>query len=193
MVRALDVKLATVFAVLGALSGLASAMIGIERPLEGLQPVASVFGMHPSLLPVGVCFALAMGMAAFVALRTLWPLLPVMLATLYGWSGAVHIAIRLQRNIGDEAHLLAASLAAGAFGAGLVFVGFAIAAPQLRQWRGLAITSGVGALAGLLFAAGERGLVHKQALFLIWQPAVALTIGALLARASRDAGDKSAV
>ena len=40
----------------------------------------------------------------------------VVVTTIYAWSAAIHTAIRLQRNTGDDAHLIAASLCAGAVG-----------------------------------------------------------------------------
>jgi hypothetical protein len=103
--------------------------------------------------------------------------LVVALATLYGWSGAIHIAIRLQRNLGDDVHLIAAGLAAGAFGAGLVGAAFAMFVPALRQPRAWATVCLVGAVAGLLFYAGERGVIDKGALYIVWQTAVAAMIG----------------
>lgn len=168
---------ARVFAVLGLASGIASAWLGLAQPLDVLQPVAAVFGLHPSLLPVGCAFALAMGIGAWSALRRGAAVLAAVLATLYGWSGAVHIAIRLQRNVGDDMHLLAAGLAAGAFGAGLVAVAFALFVPGLRRVRTFAAVCAVGALAGLLFYAGERGFIDRRALFIVWQSAVAAAIG----------------
>jgi hypothetical protein len=177
-----------VFLALGAVSGIASALIGIEHSLDTLQPIATVFGLHPSLLPVGACFAVAMALAAVWALRSGTGALLALLASLYGWSGAVHIAIRLQRNLGDDAHLLAASLAAGAFGAGLVHLGFATVVRDMRRARAVFATCAVGASAGLLFFAGERGLIDKRVLFLVWQPAVATTLGMAVARARRVPG-----
>ena len=176
---------ALIFAALGLASGIVSAMLDVTRPLDPLQPVAAVFWLHPSLLPVGCAFALAMAVGAWTALRR-WPaVLLVALATLYAWSGAVHIAIRLQRNAGDDAHLLAAGLGAGAFGAGVVAAAFAVFAPALRALRPLALICFVGAAAGLLFWAGERGLIDRRALFVIWQWTVAAAIGLGLDQAMR--------
>jgi hypothetical protein len=98
----------------------------------------------------------------------------------------VHIAIRAQRHVGDTEHLLAASLAAGAFGAGLTHLGASLALPQLRRWRALAITIAVGAVAALLFYLGERGLIDKRVLFVVWQPAVAFAIGLSAGIATSD-------
>lgn len=177
MLSGLHRNTVVVFAGLGLASGLASAAIGIEHPRDGLQTIANLFGMHASLLPVGLCFAAAMALAAWLAVLQMRAPVIVWLATLYGWSGAVHIAIRLQRNVGDDAHLLAACLAAGAFGAAAVHSGFAASVPELRAWRKLGAVCVVGAAAGLVFFAGERGVIDKRALFIVWQTAVAFMIG----------------
>jgi hypothetical protein len=176
---------AMIFAALGLASGIASALMDVTRPLDAWQPVAAVFGMHPSLLPVGCAFALAMGVAAWMILRRPLASVVVALATLYAWSGAVHVAIRLQRNIGDDAHLLAAGLVAGAFGAAGTAAAFAVFAPGMRRLGGIALVCAVGAVAGLLFYAGERGFVDRRALFLVWQCAVAAAVGFVLDRAAR--------
>ncbi len=164
-------------AALGLASGLASAFLGTDLSLRSLQPLASIFLLHASLLPIGVFYAAAMATACWVMVRRLGPAVIAFLAVLYGWSGAVHIAIRLQRHVGDDAHLVAASLAAGAFGAGLVHVGFAVSMPNLRGIRPLLITCAVGAAAGMLYYCSERGFIDHRVLFVLWQPAVALAIG----------------
>jgi hypothetical protein len=176
---------ALVFAALGLSSGIASAVLDITQPRDALQPLATVFGLHPSLLPVGCAFALAMAVGAWYALRHVPAIVTIGLATLYGWSGAVHIAIRLQRNVGDDAHLLAAGLAAGAFGAGVVMGALAMFVPGLRTLRRLGVVCAVGAAAGVLFYAGERGFMDRRALFVVWQWTVAATIGLALDRAAR--------
>jgi hypothetical protein len=162
---------------LGLAAGIVSALIGTERPLEALQPIANVFLMHASLLPIGMCFAAAVGTGLWLIHRRFWPSLCAGILTLYAWSGAVHIAIRTQRNIGDEAHLVAAGLAAGAFGAAVTHLGASLALPQARRWRAFALTVATGALFGLVFYAGERGLLDRRALFVLWQPVVAFVIG----------------
>ena len=170
------------FAGLGFASGVCSALVGIERPLDGLQPVADVFALHASLLPVGAIFACALGAASWIALRRPAPAVAVALATLYGWSGAIHTAIRLQRNAGDVAHLLAAGLAAGAIGAAVVAAAFAAFAPSLRRWRAWGAVCLAGAAAGLLFTVSERGYIDRGALFIVWQAVVAAAIGLQLDR-----------
>jgi hypothetical protein len=106
-----------------------------------------------------------------------WAALVVLVVTMYAWSAAIHTAIRLQRNAGDDPHLLLASLCAGAVGAGLTHLGCAFFASGLRQpWR-IALSCVIGAAAGLLFFLGERKLVDERLLYLVWQPAVAYFIG----------------
>ena len=68
--------------------------------------------------------------------------------------------------------MIAASLAAGAVGAGITHLGCAILAPELLHPRRIALTCAAGALAGLLFCAG-----YMQLLLAIWQSAVACAIG----------------
>ena len=77
----------------------------------------------------------------------------------------------------QDPHLIAASLAAGAVGAGITHAGCAIFAPGLRRPARIAATCIVGALAGLLLYAGQRKWMDERLLFVIWQPAVAFCIG----------------
>lgn len=167
-----------VMAALGLVSGAASAILGTAGDLKPLQPIANIFFLHASLLPVGLCFATAMAVASWLFARQLSAAAIVFISALYGWSGAVHIAIRLQRHVGDDAHLIAASLVAGAFGAGVVHVGFAASVRRLWAFTPLLFTCGAGAAAGLLFYLGERGFLDRRLLFVLWQPAVATAIGA---------------
>lgn len=169
---------ASIMAALGLASGAVSALLGTASDLKPLQPIANLFFLHASLLPVGLCFATAMAAASWLVARRPGAAAIIFIAALYGWSGAVHIAIRLQRHAGDDAHLIAASLAAGAFGAGIVHLGFAATVRRLWRLKPLLLTCGVGAVAGMLFYVSERGFVDRRLLFLLWQPAVAAAIGA---------------
>ena len=77
---------------------------------------------------------------------------------------------------------MAASLCAGAVGAGLTQLGCGLFSSGLRRpWR-LALTCAVGAAAGILFFMGERKYVDERLLYLVWQPAVAFCIGLGLPR-----------
>src|SRR5215813_7767813 len=161
---------------LGLISGSLSATFGQSFTLTELQPLGMVFLLDPGAMPIGFFYGAALGLGMAVAMRTTWAAIIVPVTTMYAWSAAVHTAIRLQRTTGDDAHLVAASLCAGAVGAGLTHLGCALFASDLRRpWR-ICLTCAVGALAGLLFFMGERKIVDERLLYLIWQPAVAFCI-----------------
>jgi fumarate reductase subunit D len=161
----------------GFLSGALSAAWGHSLEIEALRPLALVFGLTPGALPIGVFYGVALGLGVAAWARKPWAALVILVVTLYAWSAAIHTAIRLQRNAGDDPHLIAASLCAGAVGAGLTHLGCAPFAGGLRQPRRIAASCVVGAVAGLLFFFGERKLVDERLLYLVWQPAVAFVIG----------------
>jgi hypothetical protein len=76
---------------------------------------------------------------------------------------------------------------AGAVGAGLAHLGFALFSAELRRpWR-IGLTCAVGAIAGMLFYMGERKILDERLLYLLWQPAVAFCIGLGLPRPSQGA------
>jgi hypothetical protein len=167
---------------LGLISGSLSAAWGETFTLGGLQPLGMVFLLDPAALPVGFFYGAALGLGMALAMRKMWAALLVPVTTLYAWSAAVHTAIRLQRNSGDDAHLVAASLCAGAVGAGLTHLGCSLFASNLRwPWR-ICVTATVGAAAGMLFFLGERKMLDERLLYVIWQPAVAFCIGLWLPR-----------
>jgi hypothetical protein len=168
---------------LGLISGSLSAAWGETFTLGALQPVGWVFLLDPAALPIGFFCGAALGLGMALAMRKTWAVILVPVTTMYAWSAAVHTAIRLQRNSGDDAHLVVASLCAGAVGAGLTHLGCALFASELRwPWR-VCLTCTVGAAAGMLFFLGERKIVDEHLLYLIWQPAVAFCIGLWLPRA----------
>jgi hypothetical protein len=194
---------------LGLISGLLSISLGLESA-SWLQPLATVFGLTPELLPVGFYFGAAIALGTCLWAASLWPLedlragitkvghgLPVgfyfgavislLITTMYAWSAAVQVAIRLQTNSGDTPHLIAASIAAGAAGAGLTHLGCALFSPGLRRPLRIAVTCAVGALAGMLLYLGERRFIDSRVLYVVWQPAVAFCIGMGLAGRSQDA------
>jgi hypothetical protein len=167
---------------LGLISGGLSATWGQSFTLAQLWPLGNVFLLDPGALPAGFFYGAALGLGMAVAMRTAWAALIVPITTMYAWSAAVHTAIRLQRNSGDDAHLVAASLCAGTIGAGLTHLGCGLFASDLRRlWR-LGLTCAAGAVAGLFFFMGERKLVDERLLFVIWQPTVAFCIGLWLPR-----------
>lgn len=162
---------------LGLISGALSAAWGQSIEIHALEPVATVFLLTPGALPIGAFYGAAMGLGIAAWARKPWAALVVFIATMYAWSAAIHAAIRLQRNAGDDAHLIAAGLCAGAIGAGLTHLGCALFAGGLRQpWR-IALSCLVGAAAGILFFLGERRLIDERLLYLVWQPVVAFVIG----------------
>jgi hypothetical protein len=175
-------RAAPTLAALGAVSGLLSGTVGYSLELEWLRPVAMVFLLDAGPVPIGVFFGIAIALGVWMGTRNPWALPVMPVVVMYAWSGAIQVAIRLQRNADDDPHLIAASLAAGALGAGLTHLGAAIFAPQLRRLRWIALTCIVGALAGLLLFAGQRKWVDERLLFMIWQPAVAFCIGLGLGR-----------
>ena len=174
---------------LGLISGAMSVGWGMSGSsnLEWLQPVATVFGLGPELLPIGFYFGAVIALGVWMWTGSLWSVPVLLVTTMYAWSGAIQVAIRLQRNSGDDPHLIAASLAAGVVGAGLTHLGCALFAPGLRRPMRIAVTCIVGALAGMLFYLGERKFLDERLLYLIWQPAVAFCIGMGLTGRSQDA------
>ena len=178
---------ADALALLGLVSGLLSGFFGANLELPALQPLATLFFLDAAMLPIGVFYGVAMALGIALLTRKPWAALLVV-TTIYAWSAALHTAIRLQRNTGDDAHLIAASLGAGAVGAGLTHLGCALFAADLRRppWR-IALTCGVGAIAGLLFYLGERKYLDERLLFFVWQPAVAFAIGLGLPRQGKSA------
>jgi hypothetical protein len=184
---ALHDRPAEVLAVLSLVSGALSAAWGQSFNLEALQPIALVFLLDPGAMPIGFFYGVAIGIGVAAWARKPWAAIILLVTTMYAWAGAVHIAIRLQRNAGDDPHLIAASLCAGAVGAGLTHLGCSIFAGELRRpWR-IALTCVVGAVGGMLFYLGERRYIDERLLYLVWQPAVAFCIGLGLRREAASA------
>jgi hypothetical protein len=178
---------AETLAVLGLISGFLSAGWGQTYDLEVLQPLAMVFLLAPGALPIGFFYGAALGVGMAAWARKPWAGIIVLVTTIYAWSAAVHTAVRLQRNSGDDVYLVAASLCAGAVGAGLTHLGCSLFSAELRRpWR-IALTCAVGAVAGMLFYMGERKIIDERLLYLVWQPVVAFCIGLGLPRQSSNA------
>jgi hypothetical protein len=171
---------------LGLLSGVASARWGMSgvTNLDWLQPVAALFVLAPELLPIGLFFGAAMAAGVWMHTRIWWCVPVLLVTTMYAWSAAIQVAIRTQRHTGDDPHLISASLAAGAVGAGLTHLGCTPFAPGVRNPVRIAVTCVVGAVAGMLFFLGERRLIAEWWLYVLWQPAVAFAIGMALATRS---------
>ena len=173
---------------LGLISGILSAIWGQTYELKPLQPLAMLFFLDSGALLIGLFYGVAMGIGMAAWARKLWAAPVVLVTTLYAWSAAIHTAIRLQSTGDDDPHLVAASVLAGAVGAGLTHLGCSLFASELRRppWR-IALTCVVGAMAGILFYLGHRKYVDERLLFFVWQPAVAFCIGLGLPRQSPSA------
>lgn len=177
---------AEMLAVLGLISGSLSAAFGLTYDLEVLQPLAIAFLLAPGALPIGFFYGVALGIGMAAWARKPWPAAIVLVTTIYAWSAAIHTAVRLQRNSGDDAFLIAASLCAGAVGAGLAHLGCSLISARLRRPRYVALSCAVGAAGGMLFYMGERNMIDERLLYLVWQPAVAFCIGLGLPRPDRS-------
>lgn len=181
-----EVPLPMALAAFGLVSGVLSATLTVESA-SGLKLIGDVFGLSPELLPMGLYFGLAVAIGIWLATGNVWSIPVLLVTTMYAWSAAVQLAIRLQRNSGDDIYLIAASLAAGAAGAGLTHLGCALFAPGLRRPRAIAMTCLVGAVAGMLFYLSERNYINARLLYIVWQPAVAFCIGSGLMMRPRNA------
>ncbi len=169
---------------LGLISGVASANLAFSSSspfLTWLQPLATLFGLSSDTLPIGFYFAVVVAFGIWRWTGKLWSVPVLLITTMYAWSAALQVGIRLQTNSGDDLHLIAASLAAGAVGAGLTHLGCALFSLGLRRPLRIAVTCVVGALAGMLLYMSERKMIDMQWLFIVWQPAVAYCIGMGLA------------
>jgi hypothetical protein len=172
---------------LGLVSGVLSATVGYDLEIAWLKPVAPLFFLDVGPMPIGFFFGAAVAFGIWWWTRNPWSVPALLVTTMYAWSAAIQIAIRLQRNVDDDPHLIAASLAAGAVGAGLTHAGCALFSRGLRQPMRIAVTCGVGALFGLLFFFGQRKFIDERLLFVVWQPVVAFCIGMALAERNREA------
>lgn len=176
-------------AALGLISGILSVTWGMAGSpnLDWLQPVASAFGLTPEMLPVGLFFGAIVGLSMWRWTGSLVAVPVVLIATMYAWSAAIQVAIRTQRHVDDDPHLIAASLGAGAVGAGITHLGCALFERELRRPARIIVTVVVGALAGMLLYLSQRKFVDDRLLYVVWQPAVAFAIGMGLAARERDA------
>jgi formylglycine-generating enzyme required for sulfatase activity len=166
---------------LGLISGALSAWLDFPLVPGWLGGVGKVFFLDPMLVPVGAAFALAVAAGlTFLSGRVL--VLPVVaLATMYAWSAAT-ITLTTILSTEDYLRLALGSLAAGAVGAAATHLGGALLLKELRRLGALALTTALGAVLGLIYAA-PREVVGIWPLFLLWQPAVAFSLGRALARA----------
>ena len=168
--------------VLGLVSGALSSGLGTGLPL-GLAWLASAapgLGIPTELLAVillGLYFGLAMGLGIWLSTARLLALPVVLVTTLVAWGAAIQLGVRLQRTADDDPHLIAASLAAGAVGAAIVHLGCSLFSRALRRPAWIALTTLMGAAAGMLLYASHRKFADEWLLYAIWQPAVAFCLG----------------
>jgi hypothetical protein len=173
---------------LGLISGILSVTWGMSDPGSGwLQPLASVFGLTPELLPIGFFFGAVVALSLWRWTGSLLSIPVMLVVTMYAWSAAIQVAIRTQRHVDDDPHLIAASLGAGAVGAGITHLGCALFARELRRPVRILTTIAVGAAAGMLLYLSQRKYADERLLYLIWQPVVAFAIGMGLTRRAEDA------
>jgi hypothetical protein len=119
---------------LGLISGILSVTWGMSDPRSGwLQPLAAVFGLTPELLPIGFFFGAVVALSLWRWTGSLLSIPVMLVVTMYAWSAAIQVAIRTQRHVDDDPHLIAASLGAGAVGAGITHLGCAFFARELRR------------------------------------------------------------
>ena len=171
---------------MGLVSGILSATVGQDLEPGWLRPVAPVFFLDVATMPIGFFFGAVVAIGIWMWTGNLWSIPVLLVTTMYAWSAAIQVAIRLQRHAGDDPHLIAASLGAGAVGAGLTHLGGALFGPGLRRPLRIAVTCLAGGLAGTLFYMGERKFIDGRLLYLFWQPAVAFCIGMGLAAQSKE-------
>ena len=173
---------------LGLLSGILSVSWGTSSDIgtAWLEPIALVFGLAPELLPIGLFFGAVVGLSVWRWTGRMLAVPVVIVATMYAWSAAIQVAIRTQRHVDDDPHLIAASLGAGAVGAGITHLGCALFARELRRPMRIALTVAVGAVAGLLLYLSQRKYLDERLLYLVWQPAVAFAIGMGLVERDRQ-------
>jgi hypothetical protein len=176
-------------AALGVLSGILSVTWGMASmpSLAVIQPIANLFFLPPEMLPIGLFFGAVVALGIWRWTGQLAAVPVMLIVTMYAWSAAIQVAIRTQRHVDDDPHLIAASLGAGAVGAGITHLGCALFERDLRRLGRIVATCLVGAIAGMLLYLSQRKYVDERLLYLVWQPAVAFCIGMGLAGRERSA------
>ena len=175
---------APTLAALGLLSGILSAIVGFEVRIDVLDWPGTLFFLSAEMMPIGLLFAAVMAFAIAAWHTPAWAPIITFAGTLYAWSAAIQTALFMHRiGGGDSSHAgpLLGGVCAGLVGAALTQLSVALFAPELRDLSQATRTALVGALAGILFYFGSRNLIDARILFLVWQPAVAYSIGLGLA------------
>jgi hypothetical protein len=177
-------------AALGLVSGIATVGLltsgdAIVEYLKWLDLLAIPFGFsHPGGGPflMGLFFCAAVAAGVWLATANPWSIPVLLITTMYAWSAAIQVAGKLLVASGDGLYLIAASLAAGAVGAGITHLGCALFSRELRRPAWIVLTIIVGALAGMLLYASQHKYVGEWLLYIVWQPVVAFAIGLGLER-----------
>src|SRR5690606_31380797 len=84
-------------AALGPISGLVAAGIGLELELAWLRPVGMIFLLDAGPVPIGLFFGAAVAAGVWMWTRKAWAVPVLLVTTMYAWSAAIQVAIRLQR------------------------------------------------------------------------------------------------
>lgn len=180
-------------AALAIVSALLTNYVAVD-PWQALTVGSEV---DPIPLPPAIYFGVTLCVAARLAgMRSPWRLAVVFAAVVVAWLGAWttghEVYVRLERAFpgstgfgGASAHapwlLAIAGLAAGFVGSAVTVAGIAIVSRALRRPASVARTVAIGAVAGVLLALNSV-IDDLLPLFLVWQPAVAVSIVHDLAR-----------
>ena len=166
------------------MSGILSATVGQDLELGWLKPVARLFFLDVGPMPIGFFFGVAVALGIWLWTGSLWSVPVLLVTTMYAWSAAIQVAIRLQRNAGDDPHLIAASLGAGR---GRRRTDAPGAAPcSRRDCAGQRASPSPASWArspACCSTWASANIIDGRLLYLVWQPAVAFCIGMGLAQA----------
>jgi hypothetical protein len=161
---------------LGALSGVVSALMSLKE---------SSITLFDTPLAQGLIFGGTLTLGCLLWGGARWKSLLVVPFTTAGWIASV----RLFGSILDAVGEYAAGAAAGALGSAITALGVATACPALRRTQPLLVTTAAGTVAGLLVRPAESLSEDLMLLFVVWQAAVAASIGAVLAGSRREGAD----
>jgi hypothetical protein len=172
------------------ISGIFSGVFGTMFEPAWLDPIARLFALSSGMMPIGLAFGVALGLGLSLCSGRQWALPWMILVVLIAWSAATNLAVWIVQ-VGeggtDNLRNVLAGLGAGAVGALLTHAGATLVSPRLRRLPAIALTTGVGCIAGVIFALGERSIVPPGTLYVIWQPAVAYCMGMAMAADSGSA------
>jgi hypothetical protein len=189
-------KTTTVIALLGALTGVLSALVP-ESVANALQPVSSLFFLADSSAHPGLIYAPVISLGVWLAgERRAWVIIFAFLITVLAWSAALNTAFWVYE-IKDERVLFGQAIArtagsdatpviklltgffAGIIGAATLVIGCAMAIPSLRDATPILTTIVVGGSAGILlypFLSGWHQASSLAVLLAVWQASVAACI-----------------